>query len=211
MREETPNQALKGQRRTKAPDDPHTACKTDLIGWIHWIAQEHLSPNLAKIEDKRKVLKEPFHPLCILVKRSHPRRAKATIIKEKHTRRRRQTSKEEVEIELSSGCKLSMEDRLKAMEEELKRIKHYLHNQDDFLQNVHVEAGRRLEILEADITTTKLRFSEELGQIRQEHKDPKKEFEEQVNKLESQMEKLNQDWQLERGFPKKEAPRKFGQ
>lgn len=97
------------------------------------------------------------------------------------------------------------------MEEELKRIKHYLHNQDDFLKNLDAKAGWRLEMLEADITTTKFGFLEELGQIRQEHKDPKKEFEEQVSKLESQMEKLNQDWPLERGLPKMEAPRKFGQ
>jgi hypothetical protein len=58
---------------------------------------------------------------------------------------------------------------------------------------------------------TKIVFTEAMDQIRHEHKDPKKEFEARVLKLESQMEKLNQDWQLERGLPKKEAPRKFGQ
>jgi hypothetical protein len=79
------------------------------------------------------------------------------------------------------------------VEEELKRLKQFLQNQDDFLQNLDIEAGRRLEMLEADITSTKIGFSEELEQIRNEFKDPKKEFEERVSKLEAQMEKLNKD------------------
>ena len=44
------------------------------------------------------------------------------------------------EMASSSGSKLSTKDRLKAMEEELKMIKHYLHNQDNFLQNLDAEA-----------------------------------------------------------------------
>ena len=103
-----------------------------------------------------------------------------------------------------------MEERLKSMEEELKRLKHFLHNQDDFLQNLDIETGRRLEMLEADITSTKIWFPEELEQICTEFKDRKKEFKERVSKLEAQMEKLNKDRQLEWDFPKNEGPRKFG-
>jgi hypothetical protein len=64
-----------------------------------------------------------------------------------------------------------MEERLKLMEEELKRLKYFLHNQDDFLQNLDIEAGRRLEMLEADITSTKIGFTKELEQVRTEFKD----------------------------------------
>jgi hypothetical protein len=66
-------------------------------------------------------------------------------------------------------------------------------------------------MLEADITSTKIGFTKELEQVRTEFKDWKKEFKEQVSKLEAQMEKLNKDRQLEWDFPKNEGPRKFGQ
>jgi hypothetical protein len=63
-----------------------------------------------------------------------------------------------------------------------------LHNLDEFLQNLDIEVGRRLEILEADITSTKFGLLEELGKLRKDLKEPKKEFEYKVNKLEEQME-----------------------
>jgi hypothetical protein len=66
-------------------------------------------------------------------------------------------------------------------------------------------------MLEADITSTKIEFSEELEQMRNEVKDPQKEFDERFNKLGVQMEKLNKDWHLERDFPKNKGPRKFDQ
>ena len=66
-------------------------------------------------------------------------------------------------------------------------------------------------MIEDDITSTKIGFSEELEQISKEVKDPKKEFEDRVSKLEVQMEKLNKDWHLERDLPKNKGPGKFGQ
>jgi hypothetical protein len=63
-----------------------------------------------------------------------------------------------------------------------------LHNLDEFLQNLDIEVGRRLEILEADITSTKFGLLEELGKLRKDLKEPKKEFEYKVSKLEEQME-----------------------
>jgi hypothetical protein len=66
-------------------------------------------------------------------------------------------------------------------------------------------------MLEVDITSTKIKFSEELEQMHNEVKDPQKEFDERFNKLGVQMEKLNKDWHLERDFPKNESPRKFDQ
>jgi len=59
-------------------------------------------------------------------------------------------------------------------------------------------------MLSEDITTTKVILTEAMDRICHEHQDPKKEFEAWVLKLESQMEKLNQDWKLEHGLPKKE-------
>jgi hypothetical protein len=70
-----------------------------------------------------------------------------------------------------------MEERLKTMEEEMKRIKNIVQNQDNILQSFDVEAGRRLAMLDADITKTKNVFVEVVDQVRHEHKDPKEELE----------------------------------
>lgn len=74
----------------------------------------------------------------------------------------------------SSGNKPTTEERLNSLEEDLQRLKHMLHHQMDFLQNLDIYAGRRLEMLEADITTTKFGLTEELGKLRKELKDPNK-------------------------------------
>jgi hypothetical protein len=50
-----------------------------------------------------------------------------------------------------------------------------------------------------------------MEQICNEVKDPNKEFEERVSKLEAQMENLNKDWHLEWDLSKNEGLRKFGQ
>ena len=57
-----------------------------------------------------------------------------------------------------------------------------------------IEAGRRLERLEGDITTTKFEISEELGKLHKELKNPKKEFEDRITQLEEKMAQLNNDW-----------------
>jgi predicted nucleic acid-binding Zn-ribbon protein len=94
----------------------------------------------------------------------------------------------------SSGNKPTTEERLNSLEEDLQRLKHMLHHQLDFLQNLDIDAGRRLEMLEADITTTKFGLTEELGKLRKELRDPKQEFENRVSNLEEKMKQLNKEW-----------------
>jgi uncharacterized protein YceH (UPF0502 family) len=76
-------------------------------------------------------------------------------------------------------------------------MKQMLHYQLDFLQNLDEEAGRRMERLEGDITTTKFEISEELGKLHKELKNPKKEFEDRITQLEEKMAKLNSEWNQE--------------
>jgi hypothetical protein len=87
-----------------------------------------------------------------------------------------------------SGSKPTTEERLNSLEEALQRLKHMLDHQLDFLENLDIDAGRCLEMLEADITTTKFGLTEELGKLRKELKDPKQEFENRVSCLEEKME-----------------------
>jgi hypothetical protein len=87
-----------------------------------------------------------------------------------------------------------MEERLKAMDSTLENLKQMLQFQLDFLENLDSEAGRRMEKLEQDITTTKFGFTEELSKLHQELKNPKKEFEERIGQLEVKMSQLNNEW-----------------
>jgi predicted nucleic acid-binding Zn-ribbon protein len=96
-----------------------------------------------------------------------------------------------------------MEKRLVALEVSMQHLKHHLNNLDDFLQNLDINVGRRLEMLENDITFTKFGLSEELGKLRKELKNPKQKFDERVNSLEQQMEQLNKEWKKERDHTKK--------
>lgn len=75
----------------------------------------------------------------------------------------------------------------------MQHLRHQLNNLDDFLQNLDINARRRLEMLENDITSTKFGLSEELGKLRKDLKDPKQEFDERVSSLEQQMEQLNKE------------------
>jgi chromosome segregation ATPase len=103
----------------------------------------------------------------------------------------------------SSGSKPMTKERLAALEANMQHLRHQLNNLDDFLQNLDIDAGRRLEMLENDITSTKFKLSEELGKLRKDLKDPKQEFEERVSNLEQQMEQLNKEWKQERDQSKK--------
>jgi hypothetical protein len=94
----------------------------------------------------------------------------------------------------SSSTKPSLEERLKAMDSTLENLKQMLQFQLDFLENLDSEAGRRMEKLEQDITTTKFGFTEELSKLHQELKNPKKEFEERIGQLEEKMSQLNNEW-----------------
>jgi predicted nucleic acid-binding Zn-ribbon protein len=77
---------------------------------------------------------------------------------------------------------------LASLEENWQHLKNQLNYLDDFLQNLDIDAGRRLEMLEEEITSTKFGLSEELGKLCKDLKDPKQEFEERVSNLEQQME-----------------------
>ena len=80
----------------------------------------------------------------------------------------------------SDGSKLTMEERLKIMDSTLENLKQMLQFQLDFLENLDSEAGKRMEKLEQDITTTKFSFIEELSKLHQELKNPKEEFEQRI-------------------------------
>jgi septal ring factor EnvC (AmiA/AmiB activator) len=102
--------------------------------------------------------------------------------------------KKATEMAANSGSKPTTEDRLNALEGTLENLKQMLNHQLDFLQNLDIDAGRRLEMLEGDITTMKFELTEELGKLRKELKDPKQEFEARVSQLEEKMAQLNKDW-----------------
>jgi chromosome segregation ATPase len=93
-----------------------------------------------------------------------------------------------------SNNKPNTEERLKAMDTALENLKQLLQFQLDFLENLDSEAGRRMEKLEEDITTTKIGFTEELGKLHRELKNPQQEFEERIDQLEAKMAQLNSDW-----------------
>jgi hypothetical protein len=98
------------------------------------------------------------------------------------------------EMASSSDNKPSTEERLKAMDTALENLKQLLQFQLDFLENLDSEAGRRMEKLEEDITTTKIGFTEELGKLHRELKNPQQEFEERIDQLEAKMAQLNSEW-----------------
>jgi hypothetical protein len=98
------------------------------------------------------------------------------------------------EMASSSKGKLSTEERLKEMDKALANLQQLLHNQLDFLENLDMEAGRRLKQLEVDITMTKIGFAEELDKLHKELKNPQQEFDERMDQLEAKMAQLNSNW-----------------
>ena len=97
-------------------------------------------------------------------------------------------------MDSSSNSKMSTEERIKEMDKTLENLKQLLQFQLDFLENLNSEAGRRMEKLEEDITTTKLGFTEELDKLHRELKNPQQEFEERIDQLEAKMAQLNSEW-----------------
>ena len=97
----------------------------------------------------------------------------------------------------SSKGKLSTEERLKEMDKALANLQQLLQHQLDFLENLEVEAGRRLEQLESDITMTKIGFAEELDKLHKELKNPQQEFDERMKQLEAKMAQLINNWSQE--------------
>ena len=95
---------------------------------------------------------------------------------------------------VSSSRNLTVEERLKQLDDTLEKLKQSLQFQLDFLENLDTEAGRRLEQLEQDLTTVKIGFSEELDKLHQELKIPQDEFEDRIDELEGKLSKLNIEW-----------------
>jgi hypothetical protein len=116
-------------------------------------------------------------------------------------------TRKEKDMASISGNKPTTKERLNSLEEDLQRFKHMLHHQLDFLQNLDIDAGRRLEMLEADIITKKFGLTEEMGKLRKELRDPKQEFENRVSNLEEKMKQLNKEWKTERDQPKQDDPK----
>ena len=101
-----------------------------------------------------------------------------------------------------SGPKLSMDEQITSLEEELEKLRGLLVNLEDFLQSLDNEAGRRMEVLENDILFTRSGLSEELWKLRKDMENPKQDHEVRVWNLEQQMEQLNKEWKEEREQPK---------
>jgi hypothetical protein len=94
----------------------------------------------------------------------------------------------------SSKGTMSTEERLKEMDKTLANLQQMLQHQLDFLENLDVEAGCRLEQLESDISMTKIGFAEELDKLHKELKNPQQEFDERMEQLEAKMAQLNSNW-----------------
>jgi len=105
--------------------------------------------------------------------------------------------KERTVMASSSKGPMSTKERLKQMETTLANLQQMLEHQLDFLENLDVEAGRRLEQLESDITTTKIGFAQELDKLNQELKSPQQGFDERMEELEAKMAQLNSNWNKE--------------
>jgi chromosome segregation ATPase len=104
------------------------------------------------------------------------------------------TRAREEEMAASSSRNLSVEERLKQLDDTLEKLKQSLQFQLDFLENLDTEAGRRMEQLEQDLSSVKIGFSEELDKLHQELKIPQEKFEDRIGELESKLSKLNMEW-----------------
>jgi hypothetical protein len=161
-------------------------------------------PNLEEVADKKGSKEGPPHTQSLQRQERQSIRGRE---KRAHSCSSLGASRKEKEMASSSSNKPTIEERLNSLEEDLQRIKNMLHYQLDFLQNLDIDAGRCLEILEADITTTKFGLTKELGKLRKELRDPKQEFENRVSNLEEKMKQLNKEWKTERDQSKKDDPK----
>jgi hypothetical protein len=135
--------------KAKAPAR-HPCSNPDRANWLG-------VANLEEIEVKRRSREEPSQPWSIRRLGRQPQRGKATRgRKQPHSHNKK--GKTGKDMSSSLGSKPMMKERLKSLEEDLQRLKQLSHNLDDFIQNMDIDAGRKLEMLEADITTTKFRL-----------------------------------------------------
>jgi TolA-binding protein len=116
--------------------------------------------------------------------------------KQDQSRRRfvKGTRSGEEEMAASSSRPLSVEERLKQLDDKLEKLKNSLQFQLAFLENLDSEAGRRMEQLEQDLSFVKIGFSEELDKLHQELKSPQEKFEDRIGELEGKLSKLNLEW-----------------
>jgi hypothetical protein len=116
----------------------------------------------------------------------------------KHDQSRRRcikgTSSGEEEMAASTSRTISVEERLKQLDDKLEKLKNSLQFQFDFLENLDSEAGRRMEQLEQDLSFVKIGFTEELDKLHQELKIPQAKFEDRIGDLEDKLSKLNLEW-----------------
>lgn len=94
----------------------------------------------------------------------------------------------------SSSRPLTVEERLKQLDDKLEKLKNMLQFQLDFLENLDSEAGRRMEQLEQDLSFVKIGFSEELDKLQQELQNPQERFADRIGELEDKLSKMNLEW-----------------
>jgi hypothetical protein len=111
----------------------------------------------------------------------------------KHAQSRRSVSEAE-RMASSSSRPLTVEERLKQLDDKLEKLKNMLQFQLDFLENLDSEAGRRMEQLEQDLSFVKIGFSEELDKLQQELQNPQERFADRIGELEDKLSKMNLEW-----------------
>ena len=111
----------------------------------------------------------------------------------KHAKSRGSVSKAE-KMAASSSRPLTVEERLKQLDDKLEKLKNMLQFQLDFLENLDSEAGRRMEQLEQDLSFVKIGFSEELEKLQQELQNPQERFADRIGELEDKLSKMNLEW-----------------
>jgi hypothetical protein len=79
-----------------------------------------------------------------------------------HSNKSQGEEKKSSKMASNSGNKPSTEERMNAMDVALENLKKMLNYQLEFLQNLDIDVGRRLETLEGNITTTKFEITTEL-------------------------------------------------
>jgi chromosome segregation ATPase len=142
-------------------------------------------------------IKEARPPLILAQAKGCKKIRNPERVKQQSKRSRTRVVRIRREMASSSKGKLSTEERLKEMDKALANLQQLLQHQLDFLENLDVEAGRRLEQLESDITMTKIGFAEELDKLHKELKNPQQEFDERMEQLEAKMAQLNSNWSQE--------------
>jgi hypothetical protein len=104
-------------------------CKVDLIGLILQNAQETTEPDRAGTKIVVKSIgPEGIDPILVHIGESPSSESKGKALKQRKLDKQRKSG-----MASSSRSKPTMEERLKTMEEEMKRIKNIVQNQDNIL------------------------------------------------------------------------------